>query len=241
MFRYSWSDSSVRSSSTERLRWTTRGANPDGGEPSAAARSPFASTSTARTRLPALTARSANEAVIVLRPVPPFPATQMTRRRSSVSRSIRSPAIACLTAVDGLQDVGGVSAGLDFPPLALDGAVGADQERGPGDTHVGAAPEFLLDPQALRVDEVPVGVADQRNRQPALLDEALVLLRGVRRDPIHSDASVGERRLQPGELLALNRAAGGVVLWIEIEDGAAPLQVVVGHPAATRRLEIEIG
>src|ERR1700726_2348113 len=207
MLRYSWSDSSVRSSSTERLCWTTRGANPDGGEPSAAARSPFASTSIARTRLPAFTARSASEAVIVLRPVPPFPATKTTRRRSSVPRSIRSPAIACLTAVDGLQDLGGVPAGLDIPPLALDGAVGADQQRGSGHALVRAAHECLLDPQALRVDELPVGVADQWNPQPALLAESLVFPGGVGRDPVDGHARFGERRPQPGELLAFDRAA----------------------------------
>src|ERR1700722_17622144 len=149
MFRYSWNDSSVRSSRTERLCCTTCGANPAGGDPSAAARSHLASTSIARTRFPARAASNASAAVIVLLPVPPFPATKTTRRRSSVASSIRSPAIAFLTAVDGLQDFGGVPAGLDTPPLALDGAIRSDQQGGARHPHVLATHVLLLDPQAL--------------------------------------------------------------------------------------------
>src|SRR6202043_1802882 len=149
MFRYSWNDSSVRSSSTERSCCTTRGANPAGGDPSAAARSPLASTSMASTRLPARAPSSASAAVIVLRPVPPFPATKTTRRSSSVASSTRSPAIARLTAVDGLQDRCGVPAGLDIVPLALDGPVRPDQQRGARHTLVRAPHEVLLDPQPL--------------------------------------------------------------------------------------------
>src|ERR1700691_5613604 len=165
MFRYSWNDSSVRSSRTERLCCTTCGANPAGGDPNAAARSPLASTSIASTLLPARAASSASAAVIVLRPVPPFPATKTTRRASSVARSIRSPAIARLTAVEGLQDLCGVPAGLDIPPFALDGAVRSDQQRRARNTHVLAPHELLLDPQALRFDEAPLRIADQRNAQ----------------------------------------------------------------------------
>src|ERR1700693_2665354 len=149
MFRYSWNDSSVRNSRTERSCWTTRGAKPAGGDPRAAARSPLASTSMARTRLPARAPRSARAAVIVLRPVPPLPATKTTRRASSVARSIRSPAIARLTAVDGLQDLCGVPAGLDIPPFALDRPVRSDDEGRARHAHVPAPHEFLLDPQAL--------------------------------------------------------------------------------------------
>src|ERR1700722_17884217 len=218
MLRYSWNDSSVRSSRTERLCCTTRGANPVGGEPRAAARSPLASTSIASTRFPALAASSASAAVIVLRPVPPLPATKMTRRRSSVARSIRSPAIARLTAIDGLQDLGGVPAGLDIPPLALDGAVRSDQQGGASHTHVGPPHELLLDPEALRLDEHLVGVADERNTEPALVDEALMLLEGVGRDAVHGDSGVGECRCQTRELLPLERATGRVVLGIEVED-----------------------
>src|ERR1700733_5027808 len=149
MFRYSWNDSSVRSSRTERWCWTTRGTKPAGGDPSAPARSPLASASMARTRLPARAASSASAAVMVLLPVPPFPTTKMTRRRSSVASSIRSPAIALLTAVDGLQDLCGVPAGLDLAPLALDGAVRPDQQGGARHAHVLPPHELLLDPQSL--------------------------------------------------------------------------------------------
>src|ERR1700693_3199535 len=149
MFRYSWNDSSVRNSRTDRSCWTTRGANPAGGDPSAAARSPLASTSMARTRLPERAPRSASAAVIVLRPVPPLPATKTTRRASSASRSIRSPALARLAAVDGLQDLFGVPAGLDIPPFAHDRPVRSDQKGGARHAHVLASHVLLFDPQPL--------------------------------------------------------------------------------------------
>src|ERR1039457_4560874 len=179
MFRYSWKDSSVRNSSTERSCCTTRGVKPAGGEPNAAARSPLASTSIARTRLPARAPRRARAAVIVLRPVPPLPATKMTRRSSSVARSIRSPAIARLTAVDGLQDLCGVPAGLDIPPLALDHPVRPDQQGGARNPHVLTSHELFLDPQPLRIDELTFWVADQRDAQGALVDESPMMFRAV--------------------------------------------------------------
>src|SRR5580700_3768406 len=180
MFRYSWNDSSVCSSRTERSCCTTRGANPAGGDPSAAARSPLASTSMARTRLPARAPMSASAAVMVLRPVPPLPATKMTRRARSVASSNRSPAIARLTAVDGLQDLCGVPAGLDIPPLALDGAVRSDQQRRSRNPHVLTPHELLLEPEALGLDKTPLRIADQRYAERALVDESLMVLRRVR-------------------------------------------------------------
>src|SRR5579863_7918223 len=240
MFRYSWNDSSVRNSSTERLCCTTCGANPAGGDPRALARSPLASTSMASTRLPDRAASSASAAVIVLRPVPPFPATKTTRRASSVARSIRSPAIARLTAVDGLQDLGGVPAGLDIAPLALDGAVRSDQQRRARNPHVLAAHVLLLDPQPLGLDELPLRIADERYPQRALLGKALMLLRGVRGDAVDVDACRGERVVQPGELLALERATGRVVLRVEVQHRATALEVGGAHAASSCRLEIEV-
>src|SRR5579863_304198 len=240
MFRYSWNDSSVRNSSTERLCCTTCGANPAGGDPRALARSPLASTSMASTRLPDRAASSASAAVIVLRPVPPFPATKTTRRASSVARSIRSPAIARLTAVDGLQDLGGVPAGLHIAPLTVDGAVRSDQQCRSRDAHVLAAHELLLDPQPLGLDETPLRIADERYPQRAFLREALVLARRVRRDAVHVDTGLGERVVEPRELLSLERAAGRVVLRIEVQHRATALEVRAAHAAAACHLEIEV-
>src|ERR1039457_6456291 len=179
MFKYSWNDSSVRSSRTERSCCTTRGVNPAGGEPSAAARSPLASTSMASTRLPARAPSSASAAVIVLRPVPPFPATKTTRRSSSVASSIRSPAIARLPAVEGLRARCGGPAGLDIPPLALDHPVRPDQQGGARNPHVLTSHELFLDPQRLRIDELTFWGADQRDAQGALVDESPMMFRAV--------------------------------------------------------------
>src|ERR1700726_3473379 len=240
MFRYSWNDSSVRNSSTERSCWTTRGANPAGGDPSAAARSPLASTSMARTRLPARAPRSASAAVIVLRPVAPLPATKTTRRASSVARSIRSTPIARLTAVDGLQDLCGVPAGLDIPPFAHDRPVRSDQEGGARHAHVLASPELLLDPQPLRVDQAPLRIADQGYAQRAFGDEPLVAFRRVRRHAVDADPGSGERLVELGELLTLQRATGGVVLRIEVQHGATALEVRVADATTAAGLEVEI-
>src|SRR5580704_1377061 len=240
MFRYSWNDSSVCSSRTERLCWTTRGANPAGGDPSAAARSPLASTSMARTRLPARAPMSASAAVMVLRPVPPLPATKMTRRARSVASSNRTPAIARLTAVDDLQDLCGVPAGLDIPPLALDGPVRPDQEGRARHPHVLATHELLLDPEVLGLDEATVRVADQRDAQRALLDESLVALRCVRRHSVDGDTRRGECLVEACELLPLEGATGRVVLGIEVQHGATSLEVRVAHAPAIAGLEIEV-
>src|ERR1700681_866927 len=232
MFRYSWNDSSVCSSRTERSCWTTRGANPAGGDPSAAARSPLASTSIARTRLRARAPRRARAAVIVLRPVPPLPATKMTRRASRVASSIRSPAIARLTAVDGLQDLRGVPAGLDIPPLALDGPVRSDQEGGARHAHVPAPHEYLLDRQALRIDQAPLRIADQRYAQRPLGDESLMAFRRIGRHAVNGGPRCGKRLVEPRELLPLDSAAGRVVLGIEVQPRATSLEAGVAQVAA---------
>src|SRR5580700_1103927 len=240
MLRYSWNDSSVRSSSTERSCWTTRGVKPAGGDPSAAARSPLASTSMARTRLPARAPSRARAAVMVLRPVPPLPATKTTRRASSVTRSIRSPAIARLTAVDGLQDLCGMPARLDISPLVLDGPVRADQQGRSRHTHVLAPHVLLLDPEALRLDEAPLRIADQRYSQRALLDEPLMAPGRVRRDAVDRHPRSCKCLAEPCELLSLDGAARRVVLRVEVEDGAMALEVGIAHAATRAGLEVEI-
>src|ERR1039457_6143173 len=239
MFRYSWKDSSVRNSSTERSCCTTRGVKPAGGEPNAAARSPLASTSIARTRLPARAPRRARAAVIVLRPVPPLPATKMTRRSSSVARSIRSRAIARLTAVDGLQDLCGVPAGLDIPPLVFDGPIRSDQQRRTRHAHVLAPHELLLDPETLGLDKPPLRVADQRYAQRALVDESLMALRSVRRHAVDRHPRGDERVVQAGELLTLDGTAWRVVLRIEVQHRATTLEVGVAHAPTATGLEVK--
>src|SRR5579884_1503904 len=140
------------------------GSKPPRREPSAAARSPRASTSTASTRLPCRAAISASAAATVVLPVPPLPVTKTTRRPSSEA----TPGAARPRSAwpgDSLEHLGSVSRGAHGAPLAFDASVRPDEERAPLDSLVLAAGELLVDPQPQRLDEDPVGVADQRDPQ----------------------------------------------------------------------------
>src|SRR5437879_3263202 len=205
--RYSLNDSSACSDSTERLCCTRWGVNSERCVPSAVARSPLASTSTASTRMPERTAASASPALMVVRPVPPLPATKTTRRRSRASSSDPAPALRDSALGDGFEDIAGVTGRLHGAPFALDGAVGTDQERAALDAHVRVAAEVLLDPQRERPDQHVVGIADQRDAQRALLDEAVVTLAGVSRHAEDIDTVRLELRQQARELLTLQGAA----------------------------------
>src|ERR1700730_11193729 len=165
MLRYSWKDSSACNAMAEIPGCTTCGMKPTPLDPSARARSPLASTSTASTRLPARAASSATAAVTVLFPVPPLPATKTTRRcsNSSTTRAVDGARLG--VGGDNLEHLGCVTGCFHRMPLAFHRAIGADEEGAPLDPHVVAAHEFLLSPEAERSDEDTLRVADQRYSQ----------------------------------------------------------------------------
>src|ERR1700694_3346887 len=177
MLRYSWKDSSACNAMAEIPGCTTCGVKPTPLDPSARARSPLASTSTASTRLPARAATSAPAAVTVLSPFPPFPATKTTRRCSSSSTTRAVDGARLGVGGDSLEHLGSVTGCLHRTPLAFHRALWSAQESASLDPHVGAGHEFLLPPHAERFDEDSLRVADQRDSQRALAGESVMALR----------------------------------------------------------------
>src|ERR1700676_281660 len=170
MRRYSWNDSSACNARTLTRGCTTSALKLEPWEPSAAARSPLASTSTPSTSLPRLAARRQSAAATVVLPVPPLPATTTMRRsrRPSSCPTAEGEALVLAGRAGRLENGGCVPAGLDGAPFALDVRVGSDQERAALDPLIRASVHGLLNPQSQRPDEHVVGVADQRDSQLAL-------------------------------------------------------------------------
>src|SRR5207302_215222 len=239
MLRYSWNASSACNVSAEMPGCTPSGLNPTRCEPSAAARSPFASTSTARTRLPSRAASNASAAATVVFPVPPLPETKMTRRRSSLSRIPEAETPACLRAGDSLEHLGRVTRRLHLAPLALDRPVGPDEKGAPLHAHVRAPHVRLLFPYIESVDEHTVGIADQRDPERAPGDELLVAALRIRRHAEDVDALGLEVGAEAGELLPLDGAARRVVLRIEVQHRAPPLEIAGAQAATAARGQIE--
>jgi len=120
-----------------------------------------------------------------------------------------------------------VAGHLDAAPLAHELAVRADEERRALD------PADLLSVHVLHLDdaellaELLVGVADEREREAHLRGEALVRLDRVARDAGDDRSRLREPVVQVAELRALGRAAGRVVLRVEVEHDRVP--AVVGQ------------
>ena len=103
-----------------------------------------------------------------------------------------------------------------------------------------AAVERFLLVDAVRLRYRRVRVAEEGKGEVELLGEPLVGRRVVAADPQDHNAGLGERRKVILEAAGLPRAAGRVVLGIEVEhDGFAP-QVGECHRMAVSRLEGEV-
>ena len=116
------------------------------------------------------------------------------------------------------QHVVGVGVRLHPPQLFRDVAVSVDHEGRALDAHVRVAGVVLLDPDAVVLGRPVIGVGEQRERQVVLLLELDVRALVVRADAEHDCAARLE--LAPGiaDPAGLSRAAGRVVLRIEVED-----------------------
>ena len=129
-----------------------------------------------------------------------------------------------LLVVELGEHLRGVALGLDLGPGPDDAALGVDEERGPRRAPVGLAVVLLLDPRAVRLGGLVRLVGEQDERQVELLAERLLARGALRADAPDVGAAVLERLVGIAELAGLDRAAGGVVLRIEVEDrpAAAP-------------------
>ena len=132
-----------------------------------------------------------------------------------------------LELVEGREDLRRVALGLDLRPDPRDPAVGIDQERGAADAHVRLAVVLLLDPRAVGLGDRVVLVGQQRERQAELLAERALAGGALRADAPDLGAALGDRPCRVAELAGLGRAAGRVVLRVEVQDG--PAATLVGE------------
>src|SRR5262245_1684247 len=133
-----------------------------------------------------------------------------------------------LLFVEGLEDGGGVAFRFDLGPDPGDLAVRADQERGAGGAPVFLAVVLLLDPRAVGLGDLVVGVCEEGEREAELLGEGALARGTLRAHTPDVGAALDDRVVRVAELACLDRAAGRVVLRVEVEDG--PAAGLVGEP-----------
>src|SRR3954468_5515316 len=142
---------------------------------------------------------------------------------SSVMPGSRSASGAFLA--QRLQHLGGVAVGLDLGPGPDDAPVRVDQERRADDAHVRPADRGLLAPGAVPLDDLPIGVGEERERQVELFAEATVARRAVLADAPDVGVRGGVVGVEVAELAGLGVTARRVVLGVEVQDGPAALLV----------------
>src|SRR5262249_8458095 len=114
---------------------------------------------------------------------------------------------------------------LDLVPDVADDALLVDQEGGPLDAHIFAAIHALLDPGAVGLADLAVLVGGKGEGELVLLLELVVAGDAVAAEADHHGVALAEAREAVAEAAGLRRAAGGVVLRIEVEDDLLPLQL----------------
>src|SRR4051812_24661433 len=108
-------------------------------------------------------------------------------------------------------------------------ALGIDEHGPPDHAEALLAVEVLLAPRAVFLDHHMLGIREQPDGKRSLLDELLVARGRVRAAPEHRRLESFEGREPRGEVTSLRRAAGGIVLRIEIEHHPATLEVGEFH------------
>src|SRR5439155_17571780 len=105
---------------------------------------------------------------------------------------------------------------------------------------VGAAGVRLRAPDAVLVGDAVVRIGEQREREVVLLLELGVRALVVGRDAEHNGARALELAVRVADAARLRRAAGGVVLGIEIENDRLAAEIREPDPLATVAREIEV-
>ena len=129
--------------------------------------------------------------------------------------------------------------GLDLGPDRRDLALLVDQVRHAVRPHVLAAVHALLAPGAVSVHDRLVRVGEEREGQRELVGELAVRLLVVDRDAEDRDLAALQLRPRVAEGAGLLRAAGRVVLRIEVQDDFLALEVgeLDGLPVLVLRRE----
>src|SRR5436190_1722749 len=152
----------------------------------------------------------------------PVPSTRASRERSAGGSRAGG-----LGRIERRDHLGGMALRLDLRPGSRDAAVRVDQERRPGDAHVGPAVVLLLDPRAVRLGDRVVRVGEEEERQSELLAEGPLALGALRADPPDVSTALVDGLVGVAELAGLDRAAGGVVLRVEVDD--RPTAALIGE------------
>src|SRR5579871_742682 len=217
------------SSSRNRLTWRTLRADSE---------RPFLpASSSSSTIIGMYTSCSSKRKIAVGSCIRTFVSSTKIERRARVARVIgsRSPS----QGPGGGENLVGVSRDLDLAPLGAQHAAGVDQERAALNAHVLAAVHalFLVDLEQLA--DRAIGVGQQFERKPILRLELFVRGDAVRRDADDGHLCPAELGVQVPEGLALLRAAGRVVLRVEVQHQLRAGRVLEAPLAGgRRRLEI---
>src|SRR5688572_4985213 len=142
-----------------------------------------------------------------------------------------------------LEDFLGVALDLHRAPFARELAGGVEQERAAVHAHVFLAVHALFADHVERLAGGAFGVGKEREGEAELGDEIIVAAHAVLGDAQDLDAGFLELGIQVAEVLAFLRAAGSVVLGIEVdnellalEGGQLHLLVAGGRQGEVRQL-----
>src|SRR5258706_10840481 len=147
--------------------------------------------------------------------------------RASRERSAGGACAGGLGRIERRDHLGRMALRLDLWPRPRDAAVRVDEECRPGDAHVRPAVVLLLDPRAVRLGDRVVRVGEEEERQAELLAKGPLALGALRTDPPDVCAALVDGLIGVAELARLDRAAGGVVLRVEVDD--RPATALIGE------------
>ena len=122
--------------------------------------------------------------------------------------------------------------GIDLVDDALEDTFGVEDEGLAERTHADLAVILLLTPSAKSLKHGGGGIAEERERQIELLLELDMRGLGILAHAIDLIAPGEERVVIVADIARLGGAAGCGILGVEIDDGGAAEQILVGnHPA----------
>src|SRR5437868_5926663 len=183
--------------------------------PSAGANSSAAASETPRRRRPrALRAGKVGMSVTTIARAANF---NRAGRRNEIFMERRCRRSQSIQRLDRLDDLGGVALDADLGPVLRDLAVLADEHGRPDDPLHLLAVENLVAPRAVGLEDLAVGVAEQRECELVLVAELAVRGDRVLASAQHDGAELGDRGQRGVEVVGLDGTARGVVARIEVE------------------------
>src|SRR5690606_5979070 len=141
----------------------------------------------------------------------------------------------------GVEHFGSVAFDFHLAPDAGNSPFGIDQVGGAVHAHELAAVKLLFAPDAQRIGQPLLAIGGERNRKAVLGGEFGVLGRRILADPEDGSAGLLELGKQIRKVLALDRAAGRVVLRVEEQYLLAAAEVGRADGAALGRLQRDVG